>query len=82
MDNTQQQQQHPSYDEKILSERLHQNDGHILGTEQKVEDINPGGLPSRTMVPRRKNRIKEDGPLAILCGWAVQHQIGRMFPPL
>ncbi|OWP00489.1 TLC domain-containing protein [Marssonina coronariae] len=30
----------------------------------------------RTMTVRRKSKRKEDGPVEIICGWIVEHQIG------
>lgn len=55
-----------------------QKDGdHITGIEQKLEASNGSSLPVRHLVVRRKQRIKDDGPLAMICEFAVEHQIGE-----
>ena len=34
-------------------------------------------FPGPTMAMKRKTRQKDEGPLEIVCGWIVEHQIGR-----
>lgn len=89
MDNTEQQDlaRHEKRNATIVEngdvaqEWLHGNGSHIEAIEQKIEETNSAELPSRTMVVRRKNRIKEDGPWAMICEWGVEHQIGTIHLP-
>lgn len=64
-------------------EWLHQNGNNVTGIEQKLEPGNAGEkeYAAPIMTVRRKVKRKEDGPLEIICGWIVEHQIGRLFCP-
>lgn len=64
-------------------ERLHQNGNNVSGIEQKFnpKDDADEEYAAHTMTVRRKAKRKEDGPLEIICGWIVEHQIGMIFPP-
>lgn len=65
-------------DHEVAQDRLHKNAQHIVGIEQKIHHTDDESSPSRSIVVRRKNRTKEDGPLILLCEWVVEHQIGML----
>jgi acyl-CoA-dependent ceramide synthase len=67
-----------SQDEKIEieSEMSYQNGHSIDSIEQKLHAGSSDGYPSRTVVIKRKAKRKDDGPLEIVCGFIVEHQIG------
>ena len=48
-----------------------------IGIDQNLNCTNSAELYTRYMGPRRKARRKDDGPLAMLCEWVVEHQIGE-----
>ena len=56
----------------------HQNN---FGINLKLNQSNSASPYPRNTVPRRKARRKDEGPLAILCEWVVEHQIGEMTEP-
>lgn len=63
-------------------EWLHRNGNNVSGIERKFSpDDAEGEYAARTMTVRRKAKRKEDGPLEIICGWIVQHQIGTIVCP-
>lgn len=58
--------------------------GSIAGgneVEKKLEAETFSRYPAPTMIPHRKAKRKDDGPLEIFCGWIVEHQIGKYFCP-
>lgn len=74
------QQQDPSLQQGVSnsSQQWLQEDGsNITGIEQKLEKSDHSRLPRRHLVVRRKPKIKEDGPLTVICEFAVEHQIGE-----
>lgn len=51
--------------------------GQIVYTEkQKLAGAPSARYPVRTVPVKKKAKKKEDGPLEIVCGWIVEHQIG------
>jgi hypothetical protein len=60
---------------------LHENGENVLGIEQKLSLRDSNGYPARTMITKRKAKRKDDGPLEIVCGWIVEHQIGTAMSP-
>ena len=65
-----------------VHERLHQNGDNVSGIEQKLSRHGSDKFPARTMIIKRKAKRKDDGPLEIVCGWIVEHQIGMLTFPL
>lgn len=63
-------------EKEAAHEWLHQNGDNVAAIEQKLNTECDGSFPDRTMVLKRKLKRKDDGPLEIVCGWVVQHQIG------
>ena len=65
---------------------LHQNGNNVSSIEHKVrEEDNDSDAYSDapSMTIKRKTRRKNDGPMEIICGWIVEHQIGTVeCPPL
>jgi len=68
--------------EKVLAahEWIEQNDEHTNGLEKKLNESLSQAYPARTVVIDRKAKRKDDGPLELICGWIVEHQIGTMRP--
>jgi acyl-CoA-dependent ceramide synthase len=54
-----------------------QDGNQNVGIDQKLNRMDSAELHTRSMAPRRKARRKDDGPLAIMCEWVVEHQIGE-----
>lgn len=67
-----------SQDEKIefAPGFSYQNGHNIDSIEQKLHGASRDGFPPRTLVIKRKAKRKDDGPLEIVCGFIVEHQIG------
>jgi acyl-CoA-dependent ceramide synthase len=67
------------------NEWLHKNGNNIAGIEQKFNGGDSTAYPERTMIVKRnvkrKVKRKDDGPLEIVCGWIVEHQIGMLELP-
>jgi SPX domain protein involved in polyphosphate accumulation len=61
---------------EAAQEWLRKNCDNISGIEQKLAGGDEAGFPAPTMSIKRKTRRKDDGPVEILCGWIVEHQIG------
>jgi very-long-chain ceramide synthase len=57
-------------------EWIEQNDENANGLEKKLNDSISQAYPARTVVINRKAKRKDDGPLELICGWIVEHQIG------
>ncbi|KAJ5034922.1 uncharacterized protein L3040_008190 [Drepanopeziza brunnea f. sp. 'multigermtubi'] len=60
-------------------EWLHQNGKNFSGIEQKIgmnDDGGGGEYAAPMMTGRRNIKRREVGPLEIICGWIVEHQIG------
>lgn len=49
--------------------------------EQKLNGGASASFPLRTVIAKRKAKRKDDGPLEIVCGWVVAHQIGILERP-
>jgi acyl-CoA-dependent ceramide synthase len=64
-------------------EWLHQNGKTVGGIGQKIGMNNDGGeeYAAHMMTGRRSTKRREVGPLEIICGWIVEHQIGIVFCP-
>lgn len=65
-------------------EWLHQNGNNVLGIEQTIgtNDAGEEEYAAPMMTVRRRPRRKEDGPLEVICGWIIEHQIGMIrLPP-
>jgi very-long-chain ceramide synthase len=58
------------------NEWLDKNGSNIAGIGQKFNGGDSTAYPERTMIVKRKVKRKDDGPLEIVCGWIVEHQIG------
>ena len=55
----------------------HQNGYSINSTEHKINEASSSdAFPPRTLIIKRKAKRKDDGPLEIVCGFIVEHQIG------
>lgn len=61
---------------EIAHQWLHQNGDNVAAIEQKLNGSQKGAYPARTIIVKRKVKRKDDGPLEIVCGWIVEHQIG------
>jgi acyl-CoA-dependent ceramide synthase len=70
-------------DEKIEveSEVTYENRHSIDSTELKLNGASAGGFPPRSLIRKRKAKRKDDGPLEIVCGFIIEHQIGTMNLP-
>ncbi|KAI9743375.1 MAG: sphingosine N-acyltransferase lag1 [Claussenomyces sp. TS43310] len=60
----------------MAQECAHLDGQREFSIEQKFANANDEALPLNSMLVKRKSRIKEDGPLTMICEWAVGHQIG------
>jgi acyl-CoA-dependent ceramide synthase len=69
--------------EKIEAERdvLYRNRDGIADVEHRINGGAAESFPPRTPILKRKAKRKDDGPLEIVCGWIVEHQIGMMKVP-
>jgi len=71
----------PSYIEKEKEDWLHQLQPCTgLGGPKRTHVVEVNEGPSSQII--RHKRRKDDGPLAICCGWVVEHQIGILLPLL
>ena len=61
---------------KIEPQLSYQNVHNVATIEQKLHEASSDGYPSRTLIIKRKAKRKDDGPLEIVCGFIVEHQIG------
>jgi very-long-chain ceramide synthase len=61
-------------------EWIERNEENSNSMEKKLNDGVSQAYPARPVVIDRKAKRKDDGPLEILCGWIVEHQIGRNKP--
>jgi hypothetical protein len=68
------------HEKEAAHEWLHQNGDNVAAIEQKLNGGGSGAFPERTMIVKRKAKRKDDGPLEIVCGWIVEHQIGILGP--
>jgi acyl-CoA-dependent ceramide synthase len=59
-------------------EWIEENDENANGMEKKLNDSISQAYPARTVVINRKVKRKDDGPLELICGWIVEHQIGMI----
>jgi acyl-CoA-dependent ceramide synthase len=59
----------------------YQNWKSINSTERKINEASSDAFPPRTLIIKRKAKRKDDGPLEIVCGFIVEHQIGTMRTP-
>lgn len=50
--------------------------------EDKIHDNCDVVYPPQTAIMQHKARKKEDGPLALMCEWIVEHQIGMIIQAL
>jgi acyl-CoA-dependent ceramide synthase len=74
--------QNPTRDEEIDIEQkaLYQNGKNIDSIEHKIHRSSPSdSYPPRSLIIKRKAKRKDDGPLEIVCGFIVEHQIGAQF---
>lgn len=56
--------------------------GNVADRKQKqkpVEGTPSARYPMRTVPVKAKSKKKDEGPLEIVCGWIVEHQIGMYF---
>ena len=60
---------------------FYQNGPSIVSVEHNISGGASETFPPRTPILKRKTKRKEDGPLEIVCGWIVEHQIGMMEVP-
>jgi len=70
--------------EKIQTEALN-------SLSQESDILNPIGqkhngdisvrFTPRTIITKKKAKRKDDGPLEIVCGWVVEHQLGILHSP-
>ena len=60
---------------------FYRNGPNIVSIEHNISGGASGSFPPRTPLSKRKTKRKEDGPLEIVCGWIVEHQIGMMKVP-
>ena len=57
----------------------YENGNTIESIEHKIQKASSSDeFPPRTLIIKRKAKRKEDGPLEIVCGFIVEHQIGMM----
>ena len=62
---------------EVEPEVSYQNGDSIDSIEQKItETSSSAAFPPRTLIIKRKAKRKDDGPLEIVCGFIVEHQIG------
>jgi acyl-CoA-dependent ceramide synthase len=66
---------------EVEPQPLYQNGNNIDSIEQKLHGASSDGFPPRTLVIKRKAKRKDDGPLEIVCGFVVEHQIGTTDQP-
>lgn len=59
----------------------YQNAHTIDSIEQKLNRASADRFPPRALIIKRKAKQKDDGPLEVICGFIVEHQIGMMTPP-
>ena len=60
----------------------YRNGNSINSTERKINEASSSdAFPPRTLIIKRKAKRKDDGPLEIVCGFIVEHQIGTMRTP-
>lgn len=57
-------------------ESTYQNGKNATILEQKPAGVPSARYPMRTVPVKRKAKKKDEGPLEIVCGWIVEHQIG------
>ncbi|KAF8862621.1 longevity assurance proteins LAG1/LAC1 [Acephala macrosclerotiorum] len=57
-------------------EQSYQNGKNATILEQKPAGAPSARYPMRTVPVKRKAKKKDEGPLEIVCGWIVEHQIG------
>jgi acyl-CoA-dependent ceramide synthase len=63
----------------VEQEVSYQNGHNIDSIEHKIDVASSSdGFPPRTLIIKRKAKRKDDGPLEIVCGFIVEHQIGTM----
>ncbi|PSS28029.1 hypothetical protein M430DRAFT_132140 [Amorphotheca resinae ATCC 22711] len=55
---------------------LHKSGNNVNEIEHKPEVGHPEGLTASPTIIKWKAKRKDDGPLEIVCGWIVEHQIG------
>lgn len=65
---------------EAASDKSYQNGKNPTILEQKAAGPPSARYPMRTVPVKRKAKKKDEGPLEIVCGWIVEHQIG-MIPP-
>ena len=67
-------------DEKIevAPELSYENGQNIDSIKRKFNKIPTDPFLPRTLIINRKAKRKDDGPLEIVCGFIVEHQIGIM----
>jgi acyl-CoA-dependent ceramide synthase len=59
---------------------LHKSGNNVNEIEHKPEVGHPEGLTASPTIIKWKAKRKDDGPLEIVCGWIVEHQIGMRMP--
>jgi len=57
---------------------VYQNEHNVDSIEQKLNRLSADGYPQSTLLIKRKAKRKDDGPLEIVCGFIVEHQIGTI----
>jgi acyl-CoA-dependent ceramide synthase len=67
-------------DEKVegAPEVSYESGQGIDSIEQKLNGTSADPFPPRTLIIKRRAKRKDDGPLEIVCGFIVEHQIGIM----
>jgi acyl-CoA-dependent ceramide synthase len=65
--------------EKIGTEALdslHRDSDNFNCPEQKHNGDSSARFTPHTMIRKKKAKRKDEGPLEIVCGWIVEHQLG------
>jgi acyl-CoA-dependent ceramide synthase len=62
---------------KVSYPKLHD----IESIEQMSNGTPKNGLPYPTLIIKSKAKRKDDGPLEVVCGFVVEHQIGATKEP-
>ena len=65
--------------EKIRTEALvslHRDSDNLNRIEQKHNGDSSVRFTPPTMIIKKKAKRKDEGPLEIVCGWIVEHQLG------
>lgn len=69
----------PNEKHKAAHEWSHLNGNGAVSIEERLDHGRTGGLSSSPRFLLKKEKRKDDSALEIVCGWVVEHQIGKFF---